>query len=104
MSDQKEDCGLSEQLHDGIVRNPKDAGTTPNRQTEPLKLLLQELDYSSSAVPTNREKVKGKNRMKEYLVPEYSGRAKLDIFSAFRAAASVCTQARLLSPGLGGRK
>lgn len=42
--------------------------------------------------------------MKEYLVLEYSGRAKLDICSAFGAAAGVRVQARPLSPRAGGRR
>lgn len=42
--------------------------------------------------------------MKEYLLLEYSGRAKFDICSAFRATAGVRSLARPLSPRAGGRR
>ena len=42
--------------------------------------------------------------MKEYLVLEHFGRAKLDICSAFGAMAGVHTQAQPLSPSAGGSR
>ena len=65
MCDQKDDRGLSEQLHAGILQSPKDAGTTPNTHQAPPQPLLWMLDFSSSAVTVKKGEGRGKGAWDE---------------------------------------